>query len=110
MRPPYFAKGTLADRAVEVEVVEVDVGLKVDFLGAAVTHRRVELEEEEEGWGEREFVSDLSGEEDEDGAATGYPPTKEEEAESRRVAEVCVFPSAQCKCMFCVPRASCARL
>ncbi|KAI0745011.1 hypothetical protein C8Q76DRAFT_19047 [Earliella scabrosa] len=26
-------------------------------------------------------------EEDEDGAATGYPPTKEEEAESRRVAE-----------------------
>ena len=49
-------------------------------------------------------------EEDEDGAATGYPPTKEEEAESRRVAEVCVSPSAQCKCMFCVSRAACARL
>ena len=30
-------------------MVEVDVGLKVDFLGAAVTHGRVELEEEGDG-------------------------------------------------------------
>ena len=29
MRPPYFAKGTLADRAVEVEVVKVDLAVKV---------------------------------------------------------------------------------
>lgn len=33
---------------------------------------------------------DEEEDEDEDGAATGYPPTKEEEAETRRVQEVSV--------------------
>ena len=45
----HLSERALADGAVEIKVVEVDVGLEVDFLGAAVTHGRVELEEEGDG-------------------------------------------------------------
>ena len=45
----HLSESAFADGAVEVKVVEVDVGLEVDFLGAAVTHGRVELEEEGDG-------------------------------------------------------------
>ncbi|KAI0819656.1 Mak16 protein [Trametes gibbosa] len=49
-------KGKGKDRALEMEDDETDEEEEADM----------EEEEEEEGWGEREFVSDVSGDEDED--------------------------------------------
>ncbi|KAH9852106.1 ribosomal L28e protein family-domain-containing protein [Lenzites betulinus] len=55
------AKGKGKDRALELEDDETDEEDEAEM--------EMEDEEDEEGWGEREFVSDVSGDEDEDGDA-----------------------------------------